>query len=144
MSAHGKESVFACAEVARVPPSVLWIRSLLVSRSPRNLGISESSLRRWMDRDHVDVGREDGLTSAQKRELVELRRRNRVLVTEIEILKRPVPTSRGRTSSQNRFPAGPRARLGRLRCRRVLPGPGGLDLGLFAVAIEPADGSSGH
>lgn len=54
----------------------------------KNLGISESCLRRWMDIDEVDSGRKDGLTSAEKRELVELRRKNRVLETEIEILKR--------------------------------------------------------
>ncbi len=54
----------------------------------RNLGISESCLRRWMDQDAVDSGRKEGLTSAEKRELVELRRKNRVLEMEIEILKR--------------------------------------------------------
>jgi transposase-like protein len=54
----------------------------------RNLGISESCLRRWMDQDAVDAGRKEGLTSAEKRELVELRRKNRVLEMENEILKR--------------------------------------------------------
>jgi len=59
-----------------------------VAQVARNLGISESCLRRWMERDAVDVGRREGLTSAEKRELVELRRRNRVLEMENEILKR--------------------------------------------------------
>lgn len=45
----------------------------------RNLGISESCLRRWMAQDAVDTGAADGITSAEKRELVELRRKNRVL-----------------------------------------------------------------
>ncbi len=54
----------------------------------RNLGISEACLRRWMDQDAVDSGRKEGLTSAEQRELVELRRKNRVLEMEIEILKR--------------------------------------------------------
>jgi transposase-like protein len=54
----------------------------------RNLGISESCLRRWMAQDAVDTGQADGLTSAEKRELVELRRKNRVLEMEVEILKR--------------------------------------------------------
>jgi len=54
----------------------------------RNLGISESCLRRWMSQEEVDRGGRDGLTSTEKRELVELRRKNRVLETEIEILKR--------------------------------------------------------
>lgn len=59
-----------------------------VAQVARNLGISESCLRRWMDQDAVDVGRKEGLTSAEKRELVELRRKNRVLEMEVEILKR--------------------------------------------------------
>jgi transposase-like protein len=41
-----------------------------------------------MDRDDIDAGRKEGLTSAEHKELVELRRRNRVLEMENEILKR--------------------------------------------------------
>lgn len=59
-----------------------------VAATARNLGISESCLRRWMSQEEVDRGGRDGLTSTDKRELVELRRKNRVLETEIEILKR--------------------------------------------------------
>lgn len=54
----------------------------------RNLGISESCLRRWMAQDDVDTGHAEGVTSAEKRELVELRRKTRVLEMEVEILKR--------------------------------------------------------
>ena len=59
-----------------------------VARVAKDLGISESCLRRWMDRDDVDAGRKDGMTSSEREELVALRRRNRVLEMEIEILKR--------------------------------------------------------
>lgn len=59
-----------------------------VATTARGLGISESYLRWWMAQDDVAAGRSEGLTSAEKRELVELRRRTRALDTENEILKR--------------------------------------------------------
>jgi transposase len=58
------------------------------ARVAQDLGISESCLRRWMAQDDVDAGRKEGLTTEEHRELVALRRRNRVLEMEIEILKR--------------------------------------------------------
>jgi transposase-like protein len=54
----------------------------------RDLGISESCLRGWVRSDDVDSGRRDGITSDERQELVELRRRTRVLEMENEILKR--------------------------------------------------------
>lgn len=59
-----------------------------VAEVARDLGIAESGLRRWMNQADVDAGRKDGLTSDEKSELAELRRRNRVLEMENEILKR--------------------------------------------------------
>ena len=71
-----------------------------VARTARDLGISESCLRNWMNRDAVDSGRKPGMTSDEHRELVELRRRNRVLEMEIEILKRAsVISTRQRNSA---------------------------------------------
>jgi transposase-like protein len=59
-----------------------------VAQIAKDLGISESCLRRWMARDDVDAGRREGLTSEERKELVEARRRIRVLEMENEILKR--------------------------------------------------------
>jgi transposase-like protein len=59
-----------------------------VAQVAKNLGVSESCLRRWKSQVEVDAGRVEGLTSAEKKELVELRRKNRVLELEVEILKR--------------------------------------------------------
>lgn len=54
----------------------------------RDLGISESCLRNWMRKDEIETGDRDGLTAAERQELVASRRRIRVLETENEILKR--------------------------------------------------------
>ena len=59
-----------------------------IAQIARDLGIAESGLRRWMAQADVDEGNRDGLSSGERKELVELRRKNRVLETEVEILKR--------------------------------------------------------
>ena len=59
-----------------------------VPQIAQDLGISVSCLRRWVAIDDVDTGRREGTSSDERRELIELRRRNRVLETEVEILKR--------------------------------------------------------
>ncbi len=64
------------------------LREKPVAQIAVDLGISESCLRRWMDVADVDDGRRPGLTTDEKAELVALRRKNRVLELEVEILKR--------------------------------------------------------
>lgn len=59
-----------------------------VAKVAKELGISESGLRRWMSQDEIDAGRREGLSSADREELVRLRRDNRRLEVEVEILKR--------------------------------------------------------
>ncbi len=60
-----------------------------IAQIAKDLGIAESGLRRWMKQADVDEGRRsDGLTSDERKELTELRRRNRTLEMEVEILKR--------------------------------------------------------
>ena len=59
-----------------------------VAKIASDLGISESCLRRWMAQDDVNAGRREGISTDERRELVELRRRTRVLEMEVEILKR--------------------------------------------------------
>ena len=59
-----------------------------IAQIAKDLGIAESCLRRWMAQADVDEGRREGLSSQDRQELVELRRRNRVLEVENEILKR--------------------------------------------------------
>ena len=54
----------------------------------QDLGIAESCLRRWVAQADVDAGRREGLSSADRAELVDLRRKLRTAEMEIEVLKR--------------------------------------------------------
>jgi transposase len=60
----------------------------LLSQIARDFGISESCLHRWLKIADVDDGRRPGVTSTESAELRELRKRNKVLETENEILRR--------------------------------------------------------
>ena len=63
-------------------------RAKPISVLAKDLGISESCLRGWVARADVDEGRQEGTTSAERAELVELRRKLRVSEMENEILRR--------------------------------------------------------
>jgi transposase-like protein len=53
-----------------------------------DLGISDQTLHNWLRQADIDEGRREGLTTEERAELVRLRRANRVLEMENEILKR--------------------------------------------------------
>ena len=55
-----------------------------IAKIAKDLGISESCLRNWM---RADAPGDNG-SSSEKKELAELRRRNRLLEQENEILRR--------------------------------------------------------
>lgn len=60
-----------------------------VARIAKDLGISDSCLRNWMAQADADEnGGGHRLTSAEQKELAELRRKNRLLEQENEILRR--------------------------------------------------------
>jgi transposase-like protein len=53
-----------------------------------DLGVSDQTLSNWLRQADIDEGRREGLTSEERAELVRLRRANRVLEMENQILKR--------------------------------------------------------
>jgi transposase-like protein len=59
-----------------------------VTRIAADLGIATSCLRRWMKQDDIDGGRQSGLDTDERAELVRLRRELRTAQMENEILRR--------------------------------------------------------
>jgi transposase-like protein len=61
---------------------------LTVNEVAADFDISPESVRRWMKQADIDDGLKDGLTTAEQDEVVKLRRANRRLEMENEILRR--------------------------------------------------------
>ena len=54
----------------------------------RDLDLTETAVRRWVTQAEIDAGVRDGLTTAEREELARLRKENRILREERDILKR--------------------------------------------------------
>ena len=61
---------------------------LTVTEVAADFDISPESVRRWVRQADIDDGVKDGLTSAEQADVVRLRRENRRLEMENEILRR--------------------------------------------------------
>ncbi len=59
-----------------------------VAQIARELGVSYESLRHWIEQSEIDSGERQGLTADERGELARLRRENRILQQEREILKK--------------------------------------------------------
>ncbi len=82
-----------------------------IGQVAKDLDLTETALRDWVRRAEVDAGKgpADALTSSEREELVRLRRENKRLEMEREILKNRQgrrPTSWTRNSSRLRGTAG--------------------------------------
>jgi transposase len=63
-------------------------RAKPIKQLAADIGISESCLRNWMAQADIDEGKREGLTTEERAELRELRRENRVLKMERDLLSR--------------------------------------------------------
>lgn len=80
---HGYPAEFKADAVELYRSSGKSIRDIA-----NDLGVSPESLRRWIVQHDVDGGRRNGLTTDERQELTELRRKLRRVTMERDILKK--------------------------------------------------------
>jgi transposase len=56
----------------------------------RDMGLSESSVHRWLAQVEIDAGQRDGLTTTEREELSRLRRELRVVREERDVLAKAI------------------------------------------------------
>lgn len=59
-----------------------------LSELARDLGVSTATLHNWLKQQHIDAGKRHGLTTDEREELRRLRKENKVLKEEREVLRK--------------------------------------------------------
>jgi len=73
----------------------------------KDFGISEGCLHGWMKKADVEDGNRPGVSEKQSGEVRELKKRNRLLEQENEVLRRAAAYCPRRTCRENSLPARP-------------------------------------
>ena len=75
-------------EFRRDVVAVAMKREAPIAQIARDFGISASCIQRWLKRAEIEEGVRDGLTLAEEAEIRALKKRNRLLEQENEVLRR--------------------------------------------------------
>jgi transposase-like protein len=75
-------------EFRREALELIRISDKPIAQIAKDLGVTDQTLRNWKRQAEIDAGRAEGLTSDERAELRELRRRVRTLEMEKEVLKK--------------------------------------------------------
>jgi transposase len=59
-----------------------------VAQVARDFDLTETAVRKWVGQAEIDAGKRDGLSSDEREELARLRRDNRRLQADVDLLKR--------------------------------------------------------
>lgn len=59
-----------------------------IAQVAKDFGVHVGTVEKWLTRHRVDAGEKPGITSTENAELRELRKRNRLLEQEVEVLRR--------------------------------------------------------
>jgi transposase len=76
------------AEFRRDVVAVARRKQAPMSQIARDFGVSEGCLHRWVKRAEIEDGDREGLTQAEEADIRELKKRNRLLEQENEVLRR--------------------------------------------------------
>ncbi|MFH8387288.1 transposase [Kitasatospora sp. NPDC018058] len=92
-----------------------------VGQVAKDFDLTETAVRDWVKQARVDAGERDGRTSDEREELARLRRENRRLREDVDILRRaPVHSTRQRNRGSSLSAGVSKSRVfrGRVNCSR--------------------------
>jgi transposase len=75
-------------EFRREALELIRISDKPIAQIAKDLGVTDQTLRNWKRQAEIDAGKAEGLTTDERAELRELRRRVRTLEMEREVLKK--------------------------------------------------------
>ena len=73
-----------------------------LSELARDFGVSTETLRNWLRQQQIDTGKRKGVTTDEREELRRLRKENKVLKEEREVLRKATAFFAGEESSTRR------------------------------------------